>query len=217
MNNELSCLKQLKSPEVTTSMLLAALSDYQDSRGKIHALSKKGLLKPIKQGVYLLSEDLGFRPYSKEILANLIYGPSYISLETALSNFGFIPERVSDTTSICFGRGKNFSTPVGEFKFYHVKASIYSSGVMLKEVFSGAFCQHATAEKALFDFVYMKETKNEFKNSKEYFEYLLDSYRFDIQAMARQISLRKLHELSLLYPYQHIRWFADELTRRLVK
>ena len=74
MKNELFYLKKLTSPEVTTAMLMGALSDYQDVRGKINSLSKKGLIKPVKQGVYLLSSDLGLRPYSKEILANLIYG-----------------------------------------------------------------------------------------------------------------------------------------------
>jgi hypothetical protein len=82
------------------------------------------------------------RPHSKEILANLIYGPSYISLATAISNFGFIPERVTTTTSIGFGRSKTFSTPIGDFEFHHVKQSIYPYGAKMKEVFPGFFCQH---------------------------------------------------------------------------
>lgn len=97
---------------------MGALSNYSDVRGKINSLSKKGIIKSLKQGVYLLNEELSFRPYSKEILANLIYGPSYISLETALSYYGFIPERVTTTTSICLGRGKSFSTPVSEFEYH---------------------------------------------------------------------------------------------------
>ena len=50
MKNELSYLKKLTSPEITTTMLIGALSDYEDTRGKINSLSKKGLIKPIKQG-----------------------------------------------------------------------------------------------------------------------------------------------------------------------
>jgi hypothetical protein len=217
MKSEILYLKKLKTPEVTTTMLMGALSDYEDVRGKISSLSKKGLIKPIKQGVYLTHEDLGFRPYSKEILAHLIYGPSYISLETALSSYGFIPERVTVTTSICQGRGKSFTTPVGEFEYHHIKKSIYAMGVQLKEVFKGSFCQYATPEKALLDFIYIKESKGKFKNQKEYFKYLLDSYRFDLQTIESEISLKKLQHLSEKYPYLHIQWFTNELTRRLIK
>jgi phage terminase large subunit-like protein len=216
MKNELSYLKKLKMPEVTTSMLIGALSDYEDVRGKINSLNKKGLIKPIKQGVYLINNELGLRPYSKEILANLIYGPSYISLETALSNYGFIPERVTSTTSVCFGRGKKFSTPVGQFDYHHIKSSLYSMGVSLKEISNGAFCLYATPEKALLDFIHIKESKKEFKNQKDYFKYILESYRLDLMTIEDEISL-KLQSLSEMYPFQHTHWFANELTRKLLK
>ncbi len=216
MKNEMSYLKKLKNPEITTSMLIGALSDYKDVRGKINSLSMKGLIRPIKQGVYLVNEDLALRPYSNEILANLIYGPSYISLETALSSYGFTPERVTVTTSICLGRGKSFTTPVGEFEYHHIKKSIYSQGIQLKEVFKGAFCQYATPEKALLDFIYIKESKGKFKNQNDYFKYLLDSFRFDLQTIENKISLKKLQSLSEKYPFQHIQWFTNELTRTLI-
>ncbi len=217
MKNELNFIKRIKSPEITTTMLMGILSSYSDPRKKINALTKQGFLKSIKQGVYLVDEKLGLRPYSKEILANLIYGPSYISLETALSHYGFIPEQVNVTTSICLGRAKSFSTSVGEFEYHHIKESIYSCGIQLKELFEGVFYQHATPEKALLDFIHIREKKGEFKNSKEYFKYLIDSYRLDLQVLEKEISLRKIQDLAALYPFQNIRWFADELTRKLIK
>ena len=215
--NEIIYLNQLKGPEVTTSMLMGVLSEYQDVRGKINNLCKKALIRPIKQGVYLISEDLGFRPYSKEILANLIYGPSYISLETALAHYGFIPERVEATTSICFGRGKSFATSVGDFEYHNIKKTIYPLGVQLKEIFKGFFCQYATPEKALLDFIYIKENKGEFKNQSDYFEFICDSYRLDLQMMTSAVSLKKLQQYSEHYPFKHVHWFANELTRKLIK
>jgi hypothetical protein len=217
MKTDLIYLRNIKTPEVTTKMLMGVLSRYSDPRKKINSLARMGWIQSVKQGVYIMSEDLGLRPYSKEILAQLIYGPSYISLETALSNYGLIPERVETTTSICLGRGKSFSTPVGNFEYHHVKDSLYSCGVQLREIFQDSFCLYATPEKALLDFVYIRETKKEFKHSKEYFDYLTDSYRFDIQAIANEISLRKLSSLVALYPFQNIRWFVDELTREIIK
>lgn len=217
IKNEIASLNKLKGPEVTTSMLIGALSEYQDVRGKINSLCKKGLIKPIKQGVYLVSDDLRFRPYSKELLAHLIYGPSYISLETALAHYGFIPERVEAITSVCLGRGKSFATPVGAFEYHNIKKSIYPVGVQLKEVFEGFFCQYAAPEKALLDFLHIKESKGEFKNQSDYFEFVCDSYRFDIATLEKKVSLKKLQEFSRRYPFRHVHWFADELTRKLIK
>jgi hypothetical protein len=217
MKNDILYLKELTSPEVTTMMLLGVLSDYEHPQKKIHSLSRKGLLQPLKQGVYLVSHAVGLRPYSKEILANLIYGPSYISLETALSNYGFIPERVAVTTSVCLGRGKSFSTSVGEFQYGHIKEELYPLGVQLKEVFKGAFCQYATPEKALLDFIYLKEAKGEFKNQKEFFNYILESYRLDMKAIESQVSLKKMQTFAEPYPFRHVQWFANELTRKLLK
>jgi len=217
VKNEIAFLNQLKGPEVTTSMLMGVLSQYQDTRGKINSLCKKGLIKSVKQGVYLISEDLGHRPYSTEILANLIYGPSYISLETALSYYGFIPERVEATTSICLGRGKSFSTFVGDFEYHNIKKSIYPFGVVLKEIFEGFFCQYATPEKALLDFIHIVESKGIFKHQEEYFEFISESYRLDLNAIEKTVSLKKLQEFSKLYPFSHVHWFADELTRKLIK
>lgn len=215
--NELSLIKKIQTPELTTSMLIGLFSDYAQTRKKINSLVKKQILIPIKQGVFLASEDLGLRPYSKEILANLIYGPSYISLETALSQYGFIPERIVDTTSVCLGRKKSFSTVVGNFQYHHIKESIYPLDVHMKEVAHNTFCQYAGPEKALLDFLYLKETKGSFRHSREYFEYLIDSYRFDLSAIQKKISLRKIQNLANHYNAQNVEWFASELIRRLKK
>ena len=217
MINDMNIIKNIKQPEITTSMMMGLFSNYSDPRKKIHSLVKSGFLQAIKQGVFLVSEDLGLRPYSKEVLANLIYGPSYISLETALSHYGFIPEKVTTTTSVCFGRNKYFTTPVGDFKYSHVKDSIYSHGVQQHEIFENIFCQYASPEKALLDFIYLREFKGQFRKSQPYFEYIVNSFRLDLEAVGKIISLKKINDLAQFYPHQHIQWFASELTRNLLK
>ncbi len=210
---DIKLLNHIKTSELTTSMLLGLLCNYKDPRKKIHSLVKSGLLQSIKQGVYVVSENLGLRPYSLEILANLIYGPSYISLESALSYYGFIPERVSTTTSICIGRNKRFSTPVGEFEYCHLKDLIYSDGVQLREVFKDSFCQFASPEKAILDFIYIRETGDEFKDSKGYFNYIIESYRLDINALKKETSVKKLKVLTQHYSSEHVSWFTCELIK----
>ena len=62
-----------------------------------------------------MSDDHNDTPISTEILANLIYGPSSISLDYALYYYGLIPEHVRVVTSITPQRNKIFNTPIGQF------------------------------------------------------------------------------------------------------
>jgi predicted transcriptional regulator of viral defense system len=67
-----------------------ALSQYSNIRAKITSLLKSGELIRVKKGLYVFGPTEAKEPYSKEILANLIYGPSYISLDYALSLYGIV-------------------------------------------------------------------------------------------------------------------------------
>lgn len=80
---------------------------------------KKGFLISIRRGLYLIGP-----PYRKDNwdpfeLAQAIYGPSYISFESALSYHGWIPEAVYVTTSACAKRSKDFRTSIGNFRYLH--------------------------------------------------------------------------------------------------
>src|SRR5579864_6761878 len=60
---------------------------------------RKGYIKMVRRGYYIfsdlkLSEDVLF------LIANRIYSPSYVSLESALSYYGLIPEGVLSITSV---------------------------------------------------------------------------------------------------------------------
>lgn len=60
---------------------------------------KKGYIKKLRSNWYCFS-DLQKGQNELFSIANKIYKPSYISLETALSYYGFIPEGVFSLTSI---------------------------------------------------------------------------------------------------------------------
>lgn len=209
-------LKKLdNTPELSTQILLGILANYKNPRKKLHDLVKSGVLAKIKKGIYLVKADLGFRPYSKEIFANLIYGPSYISLESALSHYGFIPETVASTTSICLAKGKFFSTPIGDFEYCHVKESIYSQGVQILDIYKNASYQIATPEKTILDFLYIREKKGEFTSSINFFNYVVQSYRLDLKAIANVLDYNKFSSLSMLYTCKHINWFTKHLLAEL--
>ncbi|MFS8562842.1 MAG: hypothetical protein LVR00_00285 [Rhabdochlamydiaceae bacterium] len=109
----------------------------------------------LKNGFYLIADKITqgthtIIPY--EQVANLLYGPSYVSLEWALSFYGMIPERVHLVSSMTLGRNKEYHTPVGDFAYYSLSQDSYDIGITQKTSsdFASGFLM-ATPEKALAD------------------------------------------------------------------
>ena len=105
--------------------LVSALSAYEAVQQKIHELLKAGIIIRVKKGLYAFGPKIRQRPISQESLANLIYGPSCISMEYALSYHGLIPERVEIVTSVTPKKNKEFNTPIGLFTYRHLPLSKY--------------------------------------------------------------------------------------------
>ena len=95
--------------------LLNALGRYARPRDRITELLRRGEIVRVKKGIYVFGPKLARRPFSREVLANLLYGPSYVSLDSALHHHGLIPERPEEVMSVTCGRSRRFATPVGPF------------------------------------------------------------------------------------------------------
>ena len=80
--------------EIDYQFLLSILKEYAHPRDKISEWLKSGDLIRVKKGLYIFGKQIAQTSYLLEVLANLIYGPSAISLSYALSFYGLIPERV---------------------------------------------------------------------------------------------------------------------------
>ena len=74
--------------EIDYTFIMDCLKDYSSPRAKLTALLKKGDLIRVKKGLYIFGSDYRKGPYSPEIMANKIYGPSYVSQEYALAYYG---------------------------------------------------------------------------------------------------------------------------------
>ncbi len=108
----------------------------------------------IHRGLYCLADRyLKLKP-DPFALAQRIYGPSYISLETALSYYQWIPEAVYSITSVCLDRSREFDTPLGHFVFTSVPQTTFYIEVARVERASGSFLLAAPL-KALADYVYV--------------------------------------------------------------
>ncbi|MFH1093592.1 MAG: hypothetical protein V1739_05480 [Candidatus Omnitrophota bacterium] len=172
-----------------------ALCAYKNPRVKINDLLKKGKIIRVKKGLYVFGPDLAREPYSKDVLANLIYGPSYISLESALSFYGLIPERVEAITSITSKRKKLFNTPVGIFSYRYINPAIYPYGVTLHELDKNHSILIASKEKALSDMLYFSV---KMKDEPQIKKYLFDDLRIDIEGI-KDFDLKKINKLAGLY------------------
>ena len=181
--------------EIDYNFLKSALADYKQPRVKINEMLKNGKIIRVKKGLYVFGDELAEQPYVKETLANLIYGPSYISLEYALSFYGLIPERVEGITSITNKRNKSFSTPVGYFSYRYIHPDIYSYGVTLSEIDNYHSILIASSEKAIADILYFY---TRFADESELEKYLLNNLRVESESLT-SLNLKNVNKLAKLY------------------
>ena len=111
-------------------------------------------IRRIRRRLYCLSDRYTHGRINPLELAQQIHGPSYISLETALSHHGWIPEAVQAVTSAAMGRSRTFNTPVGLFSFTRVPQRCFLSGVRRVAAEGGDAYFLAIPLKALADYVY---------------------------------------------------------------
>ncbi|MCC5935275.1 MAG: hypothetical protein JJU35_13595 [Balneolales bacterium] len=112
----------------------------------------KGYVIKIRNGWYAFADE----PVNEQLswyAANRIYPYSYISLETALSYYGFIPEGVFQVTSCSTLKTNRFNTPLGHFKYRHIKPSLFLGYRLLS--FRNTVIKFAEPEKTLIDYLYL--------------------------------------------------------------
>jgi len=131
--------------------LTDVLKGLSSPRDKITDMLRQGIIIRVKKGLYVFGDKYRRHPYSRELLANLVYGPSYVSLDYALAYYGIIPERAEALTSVTLSRSRKFSTPVGLFIYRQIPARAYEAGMVRVEGDHDQAFLIAAPEKALAD------------------------------------------------------------------
>lgn len=199
--------------EIDYQFIVSALSQYTYPRDKISSWLKSEELIRVKKGLYIFGEDIALKPYSKELIANLIYGPSAISLTYALSYYGLIPERVNVITSITNNRIKNFKTPIGDFKYYYLHPQKYSVGITLNSLNKDQSFLIATPEKALCDQINLIAKDCMLNNMEDIDKYLLHDLRID-ESLLLKFKLNNLKEICDIYKNPRIDLLYDYIQKR---
>ena len=169
---------------LTHGTLLSILGEYRSPNDKIVRMIDDGLLLPIKKGLYAVSPEITGIPISLPLVANLLFGPSYVSMDYALHHYGIIPERVVEITSMTTRRGKKYDLPVGRFSYTHSPPEFYSIGIDRIENPDQTGFLMASPEKALCDKLVFTRNVN-IKSPKGLEELLFDDLRIDEDSLAR--------------------------------
>ena len=136
---------------ITKQLLLDMLKEYKRPHDKIDELVKQQMLLQIKRGLYIAGPKLSIASPEPFLIANHLYGPSYVSLDAALSHWGLIPERVYEISSVTIKKSKIYKTNVGRFSYKYMTLPYYSFGIKQVTLTKKQTVLMASPEKALCD------------------------------------------------------------------
>jgi len=191
--------------------LTDALKDLSSPRDKTTLLLRQGVIVRVKKGLYVFGDKYRRYPYSKELLANLVYGPSYVSHDYALAYHGLIPERVEALTSVTPSRSRRFSTPVGLFIYRQIPARAYEIGMVRVEGEQGQAFLIASPEKALADKIVSVRGAH-IASFGEMGRFLEEDLRIDVGAL-QPLSAEKIDEFAGRYRSLRLRRLSGYLRR----
>lgn len=170
-----------------------SLKETEKLSGKVyyHRLNewqKKGYIKRIANGIFMFADEPIDEMYLY-YLANKIYEPSYISLESGLAYYGLIPEAVYKTTSVTTKKTSHFQQDniVFEYRSIHSRFNFGYTLVNWKNV----AIKIAEPEKVFIDYFYLNTEINTVDR--------IEDMRFNKTAMNQQIDWNKIDRYLSIY------------------
>lgn len=166
---------------------------------------KQGELIRLSRGKYVVADKYLAQPFSRLYLANRLVPHSYVSAESALSFYGWIPEGISQVTSVCaHGRSRDYDTPLGVFDYLvpPVNAYYFYAGVNLEKLHN-QWVYIASPLRALIDYVYWHRVHE------VGIDWALNSLRVDEDNL-HSIAMAEVKLLSQVYPVSYVNKFLQE-------
>jgi predicted transcriptional regulator of viral defense system len=175
-------LEKFGNIPIDNAVLSDITGDYKFPRNKVASMEKRGDIVRLKKGLYVVSDKISRKKISRELIANHLYGVSYLSLETTLSHYGLIPEKVYAIRSMTTKRAKQFENAFGRFEYISVSADYFSIGIRQQIVDNEYAYLIATPEKALCDLI-LATPNLRLQSVKAMQAYLEDDLRIDFSAV----------------------------------
>jgi hypothetical protein len=172
-------------------LMLEMLKDYKRPNDKISEWVKSGELLSIRRGLYIPGPETDLPVPEPFLIANHLRGPSYVSLEAALSYWGFIPERVYEITSVTMKTAKKYNTPVGRFNYQYLPSPYYSFGIKSVQLKPKQTVLIASREKAVCDKVILTSGIT-LRSTRQTKDFLLEDLRMD-ESMLQKLDTTIIH------------------------
>lgn len=144
----MDALQKIGAVPFDLSVLQSIFPDCRHITDKARRLEEKGMIVRLKRGLYVANCD----NLSRELIANQLYGPSYVSMSWALRFHGLIPERVYLVQSVTTKHSRNFRNPLGNYHYQNCPEEYFPIGITMQ----GSGDIHfliASPEKALCDYI----------------------------------------------------------------
>jgi predicted transcriptional regulator of viral defense system len=149
---------------------------------------KKGYIQKLRNSLYCFS-DIQNSKNELFSIANRIYKPSYISLETALSYYGFIPEGVFSFTSISTLKTNTFNNHFGTFLYKSIKNDAFFAYKIIEN--KDLKFKIAEPEKAILDYFYLNHNIN---TQDDFF-----AIRFNKSNIKIEVDFEKMEKYAVLF------------------
>lgn len=176
-------LSEIGNIPIDFAVLKSMYPDHRAVHNKISELEKSGTLIRLKKGMYVVSPQKSGKLVSVELIANHLYGPSYVSMGSALRYYGLIPESVYSVQSMTTKHSKEFKNSLGRFEYIQCTKEYFPIGIR-QEIKDSTSFLIATPEKALCDLIIHTPNLN-LRFQKDILTYLEDNLRFDMDAFYR--------------------------------
>ena len=187
--------REVKTEVFDYQLLAMYLKNMKKPLDKAASLVADGKIIRVKKGLYVFGENWRRSPLSLEVVANLLYGPSCVSFEYALTHYGMIAERSLVITSLTIGDTKAFQTPLGLFEYRAISREKFKVGIEYRDLGQEGGFLIASREKALADLVYRTPG---IRTLEQLRHYLFEEMRVD-EGMFRELDMQKFRELAKVY------------------
>jgi predicted transcriptional regulator of viral defense system len=157
----------------------------------VHRAVSAGEVIRLKPGLFLLAPELRKTHPHPFVVAAMLHSPSHVSLESALSHHGLIPEAVYQVGSVTSLRSRTFRTPVGIFSYIRVPAVDPRAGVQALKIDGRSWAFVATPLRAIADLIY---TRREVNWVEDGLAFLTESMRIEGDDL-QEISFESLDEI----------------------
>jgi hypothetical protein len=178
-----TAIKEYAEAPISRHLILELLSDYQRPNDKISELVKSKELIWIRRGLYVVGSKLDLPSPEPFLIANHLRGPSYVSLESALSYWNMIPERAYEISSVTIKTSKKYNNQIGRFSYQQLNFPYYTYGIKSMKCSPKQTILVASPEKALCDKIVLTAGVN-LRSIKQTKEFLMEDIRMDTEVLS---------------------------------